>query len=59
MHNKVHFHCHSKGKMLKYIRMGITVLKFSFGEVYHRIYVGKSHLTAPLTCRRKSKFLTV
>ena len=60
MRNKVHFHCLFDGKMLiVQIRMGITIFKISFGEVYRRIYVRKSRFTAPLTRRRKTKFPTV
>ena len=44
--------------------MGITIFKqpyskFSFGEVNHRIYLRKSHFTAPLARRWKTKFPTV
>ena len=43
-------------KLQKCIRMGITLIfKISFGEVYRRIYVWKSRLTAPLARRRKTK----
>ena len=35
-------------QLKKYIRMGITILKPSFGEVYHWIYGQKSCFTAPL-----------
>ena len=46
-------------KLQKYIRMGITIFKFSFGEVNRRIYVWKSGFTSPLARHRKTKFLTV
>ena len=37
--------------------MGITIFKISFEEVFRRIYVRKSHFTAPLAPRRKTKFI--
>ena len=46
-------------KLQKYIRMGITIFKFPFVEVYRRIYVRKSRFTAPLARRSKTKFPTV
>ena len=46
-------------KIQKCIRMGITIFKISFREVYRRIYVRKSRFTAPLARRRKTKFPTV
>ena len=46
-------------KLQKCIRMGITIFNFAFGEVYRRIYIRKSHFTAPLARRRKTKFPTV
>ena len=42
-------------KVKKYIRMGITIFKFSFVEVYRSIYGRKSCFTAPLSRRRKKK----
>ena len=39
--------------------MGITIFKISFEEVYRLIYGRKSHFTAPLARRRKTKFPTV
>ena len=41
------------------IEWGYPYSKFSFGEVYRRIYVRKSRFTSPLTRRRKTKFPTV
>ena len=35
------------------------IQKFSFGEIYRRICIGQSRFTTPLTCHRKTKFLTV
>ena len=46
-------------KLQKGITMGITIFKFSFGEVYRRIYVQKSRFTARLARRSKTKFPTV
>ena len=43
----------------KCIRMGITVLKLSFGEVSRQIYDRKLHFMAPLVPNRKTKFLTI
>ena len=34
-------------KLQKFIRMGITIFQFLFGEVYCRIYVQKSRFKAP------------
>ena len=41
------------------LEWGYPYSKFSFGEVYRRIYVRKSRFTALLTRRRKTKFPTV
>ena len=41
------------------LEWGSPYSKFSFGEVYHRIYVQKSRFTAPLAHCRKTKFPTV
>ena len=41
------------------VKMGITIFKISFGEVYHRIYGQKSHFTAQIALHRKTKFWTV
>ena len=46
-------------KLQKCIRMGITIFKISFGEVYHWIYCRKPHFTVQLVCQRKSKFPAV
>ena len=46
-------------KFQKYIRMGTTIFKVSFEEVYRRIYGPKSRFTAPLASRRKTKFPTI
>ena len=46
-------HCRSA------LEWGKPYSKFSFGEVYRRIYVRKSRFTAPLARRRKTKFPTV
>ena len=46
-------------KLQKCIRMGITMFKFSFGEVYRRINIRKSPFTAPLARCRETKFPTV
>ena len=35
--------------------MGIIIFKFSFGEVYRRIYVRKLRFTAPLMRRHKKE----
>ena len=35
-------------RLQKRIRMGITIFKFSFGELYHWIYGWKFSVTAPL-----------
>ena len=45
-------------KLQKCIRMGISIFKFSFGAVYHPIYIRKSHFS-PLARHRKTKFPTV
>ena len=49
----------SKGKFNYALEWGWLYSIFSFGEVYRLIYVRKSRFTAPLTRRRKTKFLTV
>ena len=46
-------------KLQKCIRMGITIVKILFGEVYRRIYVQKSHFKAPLARHGKTKLPTV
>ena len=43
----------------KCIRKGINMFKYSFGEVYCRIYGWKSRWMAPLMHRRKTKFPTL
>ena len=46
-------------KLQKCFRIEIIIFKISFREVYRRIYVRKSHFTAPLVRHRKTKFPTV
>ena len=46
-------------KLQKCIRMGITILKLLFVEVYHQIYGQKSCFAAPLAHPHKTKFPTV
>ena len=41
------------------LEWGKLYAKFSFREVYSMIYVRKSHFTAPLMRRRKTKFPTI
>ena len=40
------------------IRMGITIFKILFGEIYCQIYSRKSCFTAPLTRSGKTEFQT-
>ena len=48
-----------KGNVNIALEWGYPYSKFSFVEVYRRIYVRKSRFTALLTRRRKTKFPTV
>ena len=41
-----------KGNINSVLEWGYPYSKFSFGEVYRRIYVRKSRFTAPLTLQR-------
>ena len=51
--NIVYFHCPFEGKKVNSVlQWGISYSKFSFGEVYHWIYVWISRFTALLArCR--------
>ena len=40
----------------KWLERGISSDMWSERGIYYRIYGGKSRLTAPLTCPRKTKF---
>ena len=46
-------------RLQKCIRMGITIFKISFGELYRLLYGRKSCFAASLARRRKTKFRTV
>ena len=48
-----------KGNVNSALEWGLPYSKFSFREVYRRIYLQKSRFMAPLTRRRKTKFPTI